>query len=90
MWYVLDKVWGIGNLIAHKISKTSRTWINITFFTPYSRLLISGMHLCIYEVTFLGAKAPLGSLEQKLKVKVKVKPKKLRNSMILPKLLDDG
>ena len=32
-----------------------------------------------------GAKAPLGPLD----VKVKVKAKKLRNSMILPKLLDD-
>ena len=43
-------------------------------------------------VLFLGAKAPLGPLDVKVKVKVKVKgkAKKLKNSMILPKLLYDG
>ena len=41
----------------------------------------------VYMFIFLGAKAPLGSLEQK--VKVKVKEKNLRSSMILPELLDD-
>ena len=35
---------------------------------------------------FLRAKAPLEPLNEKEKVKAK----KLRNSMILPKLLDDG
>ena len=37
---------------------------------------------------FLGAKAPLGLAH--VTVTVTVKPKKLKNSMILPKLLDDG
>ena len=36
---------------------------------------------------FLGAKAPLGPLDEKEKEKVKAK--KFRNSMILPELLDD-
>ena len=40
---------------------------------------------------FLGAKAPLGPLDEKEKEKgkEKVKAKKFRNSMILPELLDN-
>ena len=41
-----------------------------------------------YSIQFLGAKAPLGSLD--VKVKVKVKAKKLRNSMIMPEFLSNN
>ena len=37
----------------------------------------------VYGFGFLGAKAPLGPID------VKVKPKKFRNSMIMLELLDD-